>query len=41
MELWSRMQDSMLGMFSGKRAASASKDEPPAADDAGEDAPKT
>jgi polyhydroxyalkanoate synthesis repressor PhaR len=41
MELWSRMQDSMLAMFSGKRAAAASKDEPPAADDAGEDTPKT
>jgi polyhydroxyalkanoate synthesis repressor PhaR len=41
MELWSRMHDSMLGIFSGKRAAAAaSQDEPPAADDAGEDVPK-
>jgi polyhydroxyalkanoate synthesis repressor PhaR len=41
MELWSRMQESMLGMFSGKRAPATSHEEPPAPDDAGEEAPKT
>jgi polyhydroxyalkanoate synthesis repressor PhaR len=40
MELWTRMQESMLGMFAGKRPPAASQDEPPAVDDAGEEAPK-
>jgi polyhydroxyalkanoate synthesis repressor PhaR len=41
MELWTRMQESMLGVFSGKRAATSPPDEPPPAEDAGEEPPKS
>ena len=40
MELWSRMQESMLGMFAGKRPAAPSHDEPASGEVAGADAPK-
>lgn len=39
MELWARMQESMLGMFAGKRDSAAPQDEPPPAEE--DDAPKS
>ena len=41
MELWTRMQESMLGVFAGKRPAPPSHDEPSAGEVPGTDAPKT
>lgn len=41
MELWSRMQESMLGVFAGKRPAAPMQDEPSPGEDPGAEAPKT
>ena len=41
MELWSRMQESMLGMFSARRAGAPSQEEPAPGEGAGEEPPTT
>ena len=41
MELWSRMQESMLGMFSARRAGAPPQEEPSPGEGAGEEPPKT
>ena len=41
MELWSRMQESMLGMFSARRAGAPSQEEPSPGEGAGEEPPTT
>jgi polyhydroxyalkanoate synthesis repressor PhaR len=41
MELWSRMQESMLGVFAAKRTAASSQDEPSPGEAPGAEAPKT
>ncbi len=39
--LWSRMQESMLGMFSARHPGTAAEEEPPPGEGAGEERPKT
>jgi len=41
MELWTRMQESMLGMFSGKRAAAPGREEPAPGEGGAEETPST